>query len=276
MRFRLLGVASLVVMILTTVEAVLLLASVVSAATPLSQSYETTEKLPLGAIVSLKDNTTDQVVPSGSSNVENLFGVVIDQDSSLLSLSSDMPTQAQIATSGTVPVLVSDINGAVKKGDHITASPISGVGMRASSNVRVIGIAQGDMTVTKDSKQTYKDNTGEHTVNVGQVPVLVSVAYYYHEPDKTIVPAAIQNIANTLAGKTVNTLPIIISAVVFLIMLIVVSSIIYSMIRSSIVSVGRNPMSQGAIYRDLIQMSALVLGILGVGVIAIFLILTKL
>jgi hypothetical protein len=59
-------------------------------------------------------------------------------------------------------------------------------------------------------------------------------------------------------------------------MLIVVSSIIYSMIRSSIISVGRNPMSQSAIYRDLIQLSALVIGILAVGLISVYLVLTRL
>jgi hypothetical protein len=82
-------------------------------------------------------------------------------------------------------------------------------------------------------------------------------------------------VANALAGKTVNTTPIIISAVIFIVTLAVVVSIIYSMIRSSIISVGRNPMSQSAVYRDVIQLSALVLGILAVSVISIYFILTR-
>jgi len=48
------------------------------------------------------------------------------------------------------------------------------------------------------------------------------------------------------------------------------------MIRSSIISVGRNPMSQSAVHRDLIQLSALVLGILAVGFTALYLVLTRL
>jgi hypothetical protein len=48
------------------------------------------------------------------------------------------------------------------------------------------------------------------------------------------------------------------------------------MIRSSIISVGRNPLSQSAVYRDLIQLSALVLVILAVGLAAIYFILSKL
>jgi hypothetical protein len=76
------------------------------------------------------------------------------------------------------------------------------------------------------------------------------------------VPAAIQNMANALAGKSVSTLPILISLAIFIVTIIVVVSIVFAMVRSSIISVGRNPMSQSAIYRDIIQLSALVLAIL--------------
>lgn len=251
------------------------LSSNAMASTPISQGYTATEKLSIGSIVSLQKNTSDQVVGATSSNVDNLFGVVINNDSSLLSVNNGSGNQVQIATNGTVPVLVSDINGDIKRGDHITASPIKGVGMKANGNVRVIGIAQGDMTGA--SKQTYKDKDGkEQKVTLGQTPLLVGVAYFFKEPEKTIIPVGIQNIANAMAGREVKTLPILVSAGIFLLTLIVVVSIIYSMIHSSIISVGRNPMSQSAIYRDLIQLSALVLAILGVGMVAIYLVLTRL
>jgi len=247
----------------------------VSAATAISEGYATSDDLALGSLVSLEKNTTDRVVAASTTNVDSLLGVVINDDSSLLSVTNGQDNQVQVATSGTIQVLVSDINGEVKRGDHITASPLSGIGMRASANVRVIGVAQSD--TKQASKQSYKDKDGkQHDVMIGQIPVLVNVAYYFKEPEKTVVPGALQNVANALAGKEVSTLPILLSAAVFVIMLIVVCSIVYSMIRSSIISVGRNPMSQSAIYRDLIQLSGLVLAILGVGLVSIYLILTRL
>lgn len=247
----------------------------VSALTTISQGYTTDKPLSLGAIVSLEKDSSDKIIAASTSNVDNLFGVVIENESSLLSVSNGQENQVQIATSGTVPVLVSDINGPVKRGDHITASPIAGVGMKATGNVRIIGIAQSDMKLGK--KQTYKEKNGkEGSATLGEVPALINVAYFFKEPEKTLIPSPIQNIANSLAGKPVSTLPILISAAIFIITLIVVVSIIYSMIRSSIISVGRNPMSQSAVYRDLIQLSALVLAILTVGLIAIYLVLTKL
>lgn len=248
-----------------------------SAVTTLSQGYAADATLPFGSVVSLKKDTADQVVAASSSTADSIIGVVINDGSSLLTVSNGQDNQVQVATSGIVPVLVSDINGKISQGDHITASPIKGIGMKATDNTKVVGIAQGSPRLGDNSKQTYTDQDGKkRSVLIGQVPVLVNAAYYFKQPEQTIIPAAIQKIANALAGKPVEPLPIIISAVIFLITLIIVSSIIYSMIRSSIISVGRNPMSQSAVYRDVIQLSALVLAILAVAVIAIYLVLTRL
>ncbi len=245
------------------------------ALTTISESYQASSVIPVGSLVSqLKDSQT-QVAPSLVASVDNLLGVVINPDSSLLSVSTGNNGQVQVATSGTLPVLVSNLNGDIKRGDHITASPLSGLGMLANGNVRVVGIAQGDMANKKE--QVIKDANGnDQKVTLGEVPVLINVAYFFKEPDKSVVPIAFQNIANTLAGKQVQPVPIIISGAIFVVTAIVVMSIIFSMIRHSIISVGRNPMSQSAIYRDVIQLSALVIGILAVATISIYLVLTRL
>lgn len=251
--------------------------SIANAITTISQGYSTEAKIPIGSIVSLEDNTTNQVIAATTATVDNLVGVVINTGNALLTLTDGSESAVQVATSGTVQVLVSDMNGTISQGDHITASPITGVGMKATDNIRIAGIAQGNLTQTNGHTENYTDSEGaKKTVLLGQIPMLVNVSYYFKEPDKTIIPSALQNIANALAGKDVSSLPIILSSAVFLVMLIVVVSIIYSMIRSSIISVGRNPLSQSAVYRDVIQLSGLVIGILAVGLIAIYLILTRL
>jgi hypothetical protein len=250
--------------------------TVASAITTISQGYLTKDQLPLGSLVSLDKNTSDHVEIATIDNVNRLLGVVIDPGNSLLSVSTSKDAQVQVATSGVVQVLVSDINGSIVGGDSLTASPISGVAMKATVNSKVIGTAQDALGNNNGSRQTYKDKSGkQHTALIGTVPVLVNVSYFFKQPDKTVIPQALQNVANSLAGKSVKPLPIIISAAIFIITLIVVTIIIYSMIRSSIISVGRNPMSQAAVYRDLVQMSALVLTILAVSFMAIYLILKK-
>lgn len=244
------------------------------ALTTISQGYAASSEMAVGSLVSLADNSTDTVILASNKNVTNLFGVVVNDGSSVLTLESGNKTQVQVATGGVLPTLVSDCNGSVAAGDPITASPIEGVGMKATTNIKIVGIAQGKASGTK--KQTVdKDICSSGEITLGQVGVLVGVSYHYREPEKTIIPATLQNIANTIAGKSVNTLPVIISAAIFFVTVIVVVAIIYSMIRSSIISVGRNPMAQSAVYRDVIQLSALVLAILGVGMIAIYLVLTR-
>lgn len=246
----------------------------VHALTTISQGYLTTEKASVGSIVSLKDNSIDTVNLAASDNVDSLFGVVINTGNSLLSLGTAEKNQIQVATSGVIQVLVSDVNGKIEPGDQITASPLKGVGMRATNSVKVIGISQG--TLKTGTKETFTDkNKQKHEVLLSQVPVLVNVSYYYKQPEKTIFPSVIQNVANAFAGRKVSAVPIIISLIIFVVALIMVVSIIYSTIRSSIISVGRNPMSQSAIYRNLIQISALVLTILGATVIAMYMVLTR-
>lgn len=274
-RLRQSGVHRLKVMFAFVVALFFVASPSALAITSVSTGYSTSDKLSVGSIVSIDKNDSTRVVGSTSENVDNLLGVVIDADGSLLSISNGDENQVQVATSGTATVLVSDINGTVKVGDQITASPIKGVGMRATNNSKVIGVAQTEPRTGTEKQEIKDENGNSREVTLGQVKIVVSVSFFTQETKKTLIPSAIQNIANALANKEVEPLPIIISLAIFIITLIVVSSIIYSMIRSSIISVGRNPMSQSAIYRDVIHLSALVLGIIAVAFVAIFLILTK-
>lgn len=254
----------------------LLAGGVAGATTFISQGFFTSSDIAPGSLVSLQNNSTDSVEPATSDNVDNLFGVVLGGSQPSVALSSDQSKQVQVSTNGVEEVLVSDINGAIASGDSITASPISGVGMKASTNIKVIGVAQGKFPNSTAKKQTYKDKSGQtQTVMLGETPVLVNVSEYYVQPNKTLIPPAVQNIANALAGKKVDSLPILVSIGIFIVAMVVVVSIIYSMIRSSIISVGRNPMSQAAIYRNVIQLSALVVVILAVTVMAIYMVLRK-
>jgi hypothetical protein len=268
-------VSYVVVLIMSLLMLGIISAAKVGALTPISQGFTATKTIASGSIVSLKSGTSDQVVTSTAKEASAVFGVVISSDSSLLSLNNGQANQVQVATSGTVPVLVSDINGGIKDGDAITASGIDGVGMKATINTKIIGVAQEDLNANNSSNETYKDNDGTHHLQVGLVSVLVNVAYYYKQPEKTIIPTAVQNVANAIAGKKVDSVPILISSGIFLVTLFVVATIIYAMIRSSIISVGRNPMSQAAVYRDVMQMSALVVGIIGAAVVSIYLVLTR-
>lgn len=245
-----------------------------AASTYLAENYTADEGLPMNAIVSLKKDSSDHVVAADYVNVDQMIGVIIDRSDASISMSGGQVNEVQVAKTGTLEVLVSDINGSVEQGDYVTASPIKGVGMRATGSTKVIGIAQN--ALNNGVKQTVKNSAGtEQTVRVGTIPVLVSVSGYIEKSQNSLIPGSLQSIANAIAGRSVSPLPIFLSLAVFVVTLIIVTAIIYSMVRNGIISVGRNPLSSGAIYRNVIQLSVLVLGILtGAGVI-IYIILTR-
>lgn len=252
----------------------LLLATNGYALSSISQGYTAKDSVAIGSLVSLIPESPDSVEAATIDNTNNLLGVAVTENNSPLTIGRGTTGEVQIATGGSVTILVSNINGDIREGDSITASPIAGVGMRVSSNSKVIGIAQADMTTT--TEQTIDEEGSQQTVKLGSVPVLINVSYHYQTPEKTIIPAAIQNVANAVAGKAVSPLPIILSAIIFIVMLIVVMIIIFTMIRSSIISVGRNPLSQSAVYRDVIQLSAVVIAIVAAAIAAIYFILRTL
>ncbi len=253
----------------------LLLASLpVYASTPISEGYTAKGTVAIGSLVSLIANSSDSVEAATTEKANNLLGVVVSGQSSSLALGRGTSGEVQVATGGSVTVIASDINGEIKEGDQVTASPIAGIGMRVNTNSKVIGVAQADMTTT--TEQTVDVNGSEKKVKLGSVPVLINVSYHYQTPEKTIIPTAIQNVANAVAGRSVKPLPVILSAVIFIVMLVVVMIIIFAMIRSSIISVGRNPLAQSAVYRDVIQLSAVIIVIVAASIVTIYFILRTL
>ncbi len=246
-----------------------------SASPLLTQGFNTSSSLDVGSIVSLNPGSQNDVVPTNINNQRSMVGVVIASNNAQVAFSNS-PNQVQVATGGVNQVLVTDYNGRISTGEEITASPIDGVGMLATDNAEVIGAAQGNFPNSTATKETIKTSSGNQTINIGNMPVLVNIGFYTKQPTKTLIPTAIQNLANAIANKQVKTLPIILSSVIFLLTLVAVVSIIYSLIHGSIISVGRNPMAQSAIYRNVMQLSALVVGIIAVALFAIFLILTRL
>jgi hypothetical protein len=66
-----------------------------------------------------------------------------------------------VGLSGRVPIKLSTENGPIKKGDRIMLSSIAGVGMKATTNARIVGIALEDFDGTKAYSPTYINQFGD-------------------------------------------------------------------------------------------------------------------
>lgn len=245
----------------------------VEGASSIAQGFQTSDKSVVpGALVSLKGNTPNTVELSTVSNLEQLIGVA--GSSSLIELSNGAAS-VQVVTSGVTSTLVSDINGDIKNGDKITASPIEGVGMKATTSTLVVGTAQANLSSAKTETRTITDKSGhEATVSIGAIAVQVDKVFYEPSGQNTFLPSSFQNFANSLAGHQVSAVRIVIATLLVLLLFAAVIILLYSAVRSSIISIGRNPLSENAVRKSLLEVGLTIVGVLAFTVITIYLILT--
>lgn len=240
----------------------------------IAQGFQTTDtNIVEGALVSLKSDTPNSVELANPERADQLIGIV--GENPLIEL-SDGTNSVQVVTSGVTQALVSDINGNVQPGDKITASPIEGVGMKATQTGVVVGTAQANLEEVNTSERTITDKEGkQQTVKIGVVPVQVDTVFFTGiASGSSFVPGVLQELANSIAGHQVSALRIMIAALLLLLLLVSVVVLIYSSVRSSIISIGRNPLSENAVHKSLLQVGLTTVGLLAFTVILVYLILT--
>ncbi len=240
----------------------------------IAQGFRTSDSnVGTGTLVSLMAGTPNTVELSTPANLPQIIGVV--GESSLIELSNGN-NSVKVVTSGTTSTLVSDLNGTIKVGDRITTSPITGIGMKATNSGFVIAIAQSDFSKAARKSQTITDRSGkEKTVQIGAVQAQIDKVYY-QAPDEqsSFLPAAWQDFANGVAGHQVSPVRVMLAALLGIVIFGVVAVLMYSAVRSSIISIGRNPLSEPAVHKSLLQVGVSILGVLVFASIVIYLILT--
>lgn len=240
-----------------------------------TQGYASTEEIKSGSLVSLDEKVPTQVQLANPDRASRLLGVAVNPADAAINFSTGAK-EVQVATAETAPTLVSTANGDVKSGDLIAPTFINGVGGKATVSSRVIGVAQADLTASTPGakKQMVNPKDGDpREVTIAQVPVRIQLSdYAAPDKEKSVVPKIIQELSDSIAGKKVATIRILIGGAILIVALIAVSALIYSATRSSIISIGRNPLSKSAVQKSLIQIFILVMIILGTALISIYII----
>lgn len=240
----------------------------------IAQGFQTKDtNVVAAALVSVARDDPKSIELSSTDNLARLVGVVSNK--SLIDL-SDGSDNVRVVRSGLTLALVSDLNGKVLNGDKITASPIEGVGMKATQSGIVAGAAQGELAGVQTEARTITSKTGERqTVHIGLLPVQVSVAFY-SAPEKKVsfIPGPLQDLANNVTGKNVSPIRVLVAALIVLLLFVSITVLLYSAVRSSIISIGRNPLSQAAVRKSLLQVGVTVLAVLLFAALFIYLVLT--
>lgn len=266
--------SKLKIFVLTPLVLLLALGAAAGAAGSITEGFATSGQVTPGSLVALSQEKLGQVEPANLSNVSRLAGVVVETEQASISLSG--AGQAQVATSGTATVFVTTVAGSIKAGDAITASPVSGVGMKANDSSKIIGTAKAGFDSRTVGAKTIELKTKEgkkQIFHIGTISVAVDISQYSPQKAKGALPVTLQEAINRVAGKQVSPLRAIIAIVVVLLAMGVVGLIVYTSVRSSIIAIGRNPMAQIAIYRGMNKVILAAVAVLAISMGLAYLIL---
>lgn len=215
----------------------------------ISHPYKAISQIPDGSIVSLSPQHNDYVELANISNGPRLLGVAVASNDSLIAVDPG-EGKVQVATSGTATVLVSTLNGSVNVGDQVAVSPFNGVGMKALDGSRIVGLAQTAFSHDSPGATTeqVKDKSGHATsVQVGYVQVNIAIGTNGADANLN----SLQRFVKQVTGRTVSNFRIITSLVVASVALVALAALIYASIYGGIISVGRNPLAQQAVFHSL-------------------------
>lgn len=244
------------------------------------QGYASDTPLDNGTIVQLTGKDANQVKIAKQSELQNMFGVVVDRNQLSVTLSSEaLKNETFVAASGTYNVLVSTQGGPIVSGDYVTLSSVNGVAMKAGTEEKtVFGRANGPfdgrgITLGTTTLKDVDGNTNQ-TVKLGSIPVTIDIKKNPNDKStKSDLPEFLQRLGQAIAEKEVSPIRIYLSLGITLISILAAIAILYSGVRNGIISIGRNPMSKKSIFRALLEVILTSILILIIGLFAVYLLL---
>lgn len=271
-------ISKTIAIVVTAAFVAMLLMVQIAAAQTVTQGYGSDVVLQRGMIVGLKKDDLRKVEPINNDQFERLHGVVIGANDSAVLLGNDTE-KVYVASGGRFTVLVSDQGGDIKQGDYVTISSVSGIGMKAGDYDPVIlGRAleefKGGDSGTLVGTAKVKDTSGkEQQINIGRVIVDVSIGKNPLLKSDNNLPDALRRASEMIAGKSVSPIRVYLSLVILTVAALISGSLIYSAVRSSLIAIGRNPLSKKSIIRGLFQVVIIGLMVFLSGIFGVYLLL---
>jgi hypothetical protein len=240
----------------------------------IAQGYVSSDpELKTGMLAALSADSSrsgSYIERASTSSQARAVGIVANIEDSLVSV-SDGQSSIYVISSGTTTALVSDLNGLVKNGDTLVASPIKGVLMKADEQDIgdiVAGVALADFDDAKATiEQVNRQNGDKKDVLVG--PVLLQLGVKGVQRSSS----SLESFGIAITGSPVSQLRMIIAAIILFTLLLVEVAIVYGAISSSITAIGRNPMARKDIYKQLVQTIIIAVCILFAAVIGLYVVI---
>lgn len=241
----------------------------------LNQGYTADQPLELGMLVKEKDSDHSKVEPVKQSTLAYLKGVVVSRNDSAVVIAGE-GQNVFVADSGTHDVLVSDENGNIKKGDYLSISSLDGIAMKADNKVSIVlGRAAENFDGAADNIGSTTRKSDDKKINLGKIQADIAIAAspIKKQPARDTVPRIFKDVSSSVAGKSVSTGRIWLASIVFLASSMVTGIMLYGGARSSLIALGRNPLSKKSIIRGLIQVVIMGMIVFICGMFGVYLLL---
>lgn len=236
------------------------------------RGFESEQSLERGTIVVIDGDDNDKVMPATLERIDDLYGVVVNPTDAALTISGETE-QIFVATSGRYKVLVSTQNDSINRGDYVTVSSIEGVGMKSGD---VAPIIFGRALESFDgSDRAGSAQVGDSTVQIGRIEVDVLIGSNpLQRPAEAGLPDFLRQTAEFIAREPISAERVYAATFIFIVTIVVAGSLIYSGVRNSIISIGRNPLSKRSIAKAMMQVIFFGLIVVVLGLFAVYLMLT--
>ncbi|HET7673564.1 MAG TPA: hypothetical protein VFK11_03580 [Candidatus Saccharimonadales bacterium] len=240
-----------------------------------NRGYKADETLQKGMLVKEKTGDSTRVEPLSQNTLSKLKGVVVEKNDSPVVIYSEDQT-VFVADSGKHEVLVSDENGAIKKGDYLSISSLNGIAMRATSDQPIVlGQALAGFNGAGDSIGSTTRDSDSKKINLGRIQVEISIVANPLQKNSKLqtVPRILRDVSSSVAGRPVSNARIWLASIIFLVTSAVTGIMLYGGAKSSLVALGRNPLSKSSILRGLLQVVIMGLIVFICGMFGVYLLL---
>jgi hypothetical protein len=225
-----------------------------------------------GMVVQLSDNSTadePKVERATDESIGKIIGLAIKSGDSFAVIASSKQ-EIFVQTSSEAKAYVTNLGGEIKKGDLLTISPLKGILMRTeNSGTAIFGTALEDFPTATAEKFPIDGGTGtQNEALVAQITINLDQRSF--ADGQSTSNSVLARIGQSIAGKSVGEVRVLIALIIFLIVLVAEGGIIYGAISSAITAMGRNPLASKEIRKELAKVLLIAFGVLAVGLAAIY------
>jgi hypothetical protein len=231
------------------------------------EGFSAGEPVQPGMVVAIDKAAARSVKPAPADNSNLIYGVSVDPSDAPITLVGQN-SKVFVATTGTYQVLVTATAGPIKPGDYISTSTINGIAGKAQAGQPVIlGKAQSSF----NGSDNVVSSSGD--IKIGRVYVSIGIAKNPIANSDPTLPYFLRKVSNSVANKSVPVIRVYTALFIFMVSIVAAIVILWSGVRGSLISLGRNPLSKHAIFSGMYKVVFTGLGVFIIGLAGVYLLL---